>query len=60
MKMNFNNYYNYTNGNQIKSNNYDRQTAELMAIGVMRYNNNVESVWVVSNITGEIVKKFVR
>ena len=58
--MNFNNYYNYTNGNQIKSNNYDRQTAELMAIGVMRYNNNVESVWVVSNITGEIVKKFVR
>ncbi len=58
--MNFNNYYNYTNGNQIKSNNYDRQTAELMAIGVMRYNDNVESVWVVSNITGEIVKEFIR
>ena len=58
--MNFNNYYNYTNGNQIKSNNYDRQTAELMAIGVMRYNNNVESVWVVSNITAEIVKELVR
>ena len=58
--MNFNNYYNYTNGNQIKSNNYDRQTAELMAISVMRYNNNVESVWVVSNVTGEIVKEFIR
>ena len=58
--MNFNNYYNYTNGNQIKSNNYDLQTAELMAIGVMRYNDNVKSVWVVSNITGEIVKEFVR
>jgi len=58
--MNFNNYYNYTNGNQIKSNNYDRQTAELMAIGVMRYNENVESVWVVSNITGEIVKEYTR
>ena len=58
--MNFNNYYNYTNGNQTKSNNYDRQTAELMAIGVMRYNENVESVWVVSNITGEIVKEFTR
>ena len=57
--MNFNNYYNYTNGNQIKSNNYDRQTAELMAIAVMRCSYNVESVWVVNNITGEIVKEFV-
>lgn len=58
--MNFNNYYNYINGNQIKSNNYDRQTAELMAIAVMRYSYNVKSVWVVNSITGEIVKEFVR
>lgn len=58
--MNFNNYYNYTNGNQIKSNNYDRQTAELMAFGVMMYSHNVKSVWIVNNVTGEIVKEFTR
>lgn len=58
--MNFNNYYNYTNGNQIKSNNYDRQTAELMAIGVMMYSHNVKSVWIVNNVTGEIVKELTR
>lgn len=56
----FNNYYNYDNGNQTVSGNYCRQTAELMAIQVMRFNDNVTSVYVVSAETGEIVRQYTR
>lgn len=58
--MNFNNYYYYNNGNQTVSTNYDRQTAELMAIQVVRFNKNVTKVLIVNNTTMEIVKTYLQ
>ena len=58
--MNFNNYYTYSNGNQIKSANYDLQTAELIAISAMRGSAILIKTNVVDNRTGEIVKTFIK
>ena len=58
--MNFNNYYTYSNGNQLVSTPYDQQTAELIAIMAMRNNANLIETNVVDNRTGEIVKTYIQ
>ena len=58
--MKFNNYYTYSNGNQLVSTPYDRQSAELIAIMAMRNNDNIVETNIVDNTTGEIVKTYTR
>ncbi len=58
--MNFNNYYTYSNGNQLMSTPYDRQSAGLIAIIAMQNNDNITETNIVDNRTGEIVKTYIR
>ncbi len=58
--MYFNNYYTYSNGNQLVSTPYDRQSAELIAIMAMRNNDSITEANIVDNRTGEIVKTYTR
>ena len=57
----FNNYYTYKNNVQLVSTPYaDLQTAELIAIMAMRNSDALIETNVVSKVTGEIVKTFIK